>query len=117
MGPKPSSLGEISGFVSGFFKTAGAYPQSRFALLISSVITVFTIFAGLAFLLWFIVGALSWTTSGGNPEQLTKAKNQMSTAVAGLFLIVISYSIISILGKITGLNILNVETIINKLRP
>ena len=41
----------------------------------------------------------------------------MGAAFIGLFIIVISYSIISILGKVTGLNILNPELIINKLIP
>jgi cytochrome bd-type quinol oxidase subunit 2 len=111
------SLGQIRGFSKGFFKTAPTQPQTRFASIISSVITVFTLFAGLAFLFWFLTGALTWITSSGQPEQLNKAKNQMSTAFVCLFIIVISYSIISILGKVTGLDILNPELIINKLRP
>jgi cytochrome bd-type quinol oxidase subunit 2 len=117
MALNPSPLGEVSGFTGGFFKTAGSYPQGRFALLISNIITVFTIFAGLAFLLWFVTGALTWATSGGNPEQTTKAKNQMSSATAGLFVTVLSYAIIFILGKITGFEILNVEAIISRLAP
>jgi len=111
------SLGQIRGFSKGFFKTAPTQPQTRFASIVSNIITVFTFFAGLAFLFWFLTGALTWITSSGQPEQLNKAKNQMGTAFIGLFIIVISYSIISILGKVTGLNILNPELIINKLRP
>lgn len=117
MALKPSPLGEVSGFTGGFFTTAGGYPQGRFAFLVSNIITVFTIFAGLAFLFWFVAGALTWTTSGDNPEQITKAKNQMGTAVAGLFITVLSYAIIFILGKLTGFEILNVETIISRLAP
>jgi len=110
-------LGEISGFSRGFFKTAGSQAPSRFAILISNVITVLTIFGGLAFFFWFVIGALSWTTSGGDPEKLTKAKSQMSAAVAGLFILILSYAIIFILGKITGLNILNLENLIKRLKP
>ncbi len=110
------SLGVIRGFSKGFFKTS-AQPQTRFASIVSNIITVFTFFAGLAFLFWFVTGALTWITSSGQPEQLNKAKNQMGTAFIGLFIIVISYSIISILEKVTGLNILNPELVIEKLRP
>jgi len=110
-------LGQIRGFSQGFFKTAGNQPASRFANIISSIITVLTIFGGLAFLLWFLSGALTLITSSGKPEQLNKAKNQMSTALIGLFVLVLSYSIIFILGKVTGLNILNPELIIQKLKP
>jgi len=111
------SLGQIRGFSKGFFKTAPTQPQRRFASIVSNIITVFTFFAGLAFLLWFLTGALTWITSSGQPEQLNKAKNQMSAAFIGLFIIVISYSIISILSKVTGLDILNPELIIGKLKP
>lgn len=117
MALEPSPLGEISGFTGGFFKTAGSYPQGRFALLVSNIITVFTIFAGLAFLFWFVTGALTWVTSGGDPEQIKKAKNQMGSAIVGLFVTVLSYTIIFILGKITGFEILNIEAIISRLAP
>ena len=110
-------LGQIRGFSEGFFKTAGNQPASRFEFIISNIITVFTIFGGIAFLLWFVIGALTWITSGNNTEQLNKAKNQMSTAFIGLFILVLSYSIIFILGKVTGLNMLNPELIIKNLKP
>jgi len=109
-------LGQIRGFSEGFFKTAGNQPASRFEFIVSNIITVLTIFGSIAFLLWFVIGALTWITSGSNTEQLNKAKNQMSTAFVGLFVLVLSYSIIFILGKVTGLNMLNPELIIKNLK-
>jgi len=111
------SLGPIKGFSKGFFKTAGQQPANRFAILVSNIITVLTIFAGLAFLFYFVIGALAWITSGGETESLTKAKKQMTSAITGLFIIVISYSLIFILSKVTGLAILNPEDIIKNLKP
>jgi len=111
-----TSLGPITGFSKGFFKTT-SQPANRFELIISNVITVFTIFGSIAFLLWFIIGALNWITSGSNTEQLNKAKQQMSTATVGLFVLVLSYSIIFVLSKLTGLNILNPAQIIKNLTP
>ncbi len=113
----PTPLGQIEGFGSGFFKTAGASPETRVAALISNIVSVLTIFGGLAFALWFVIGALNWITSSGNPEQVEKAKRQMSSAVVGLFVLVLTTSIAYIVGKISGIEILELEKMVNKLTP
>lgn len=107
----------ISGFGSGLFQSAGGGATGRFTQILSGIVTALTIFGGLAFLFWFIVGALQWTSSGGNPEQMNKAKSQMSTAVAGLFVLILSTAVVWLLGKITGLDIINIEALIEKVTP
>ena len=109
-------LPPVSGFNTGFFKTA-ANPATRTTSIISNIVTVLTIFGGIAFLVWFVIGALQWTTSGGNPQQLDKAKSQMSTAIAGLFVLILSSSFFFIIGKVTGFEILNLENMIQQLLP
>ena len=108
---------EITGFGQGLYKTAGAGVTGRFTEIISNIVTVLIIFGGLAFLFWFVIGAVQWTTSGGNPEQMNKAKSQMGTAIAGLFVLVLSTAVIWILGKVTGLDILNLERLIRAVTP
>lgn len=112
-----TALPDLSGFSDGLFKTAGSTPDTRLTQVISNIVGVLTIFGGLAFLTWFVIGAVQWTASGGNPEQMNKAKSQMSTAVAGLFVLILSMSVVWILGKVTGLDILNLEDLIKKVRP
>ena len=107
----------ITGFGKGLYQTAGSSAASRFADIFSGIVTIFTIFGGLAFLFWFVMGALSWATSGGNPEQTNRAKSQMSTAVAGLFILIISTAIVWILGRVTGLDMLNVEKLLKAVTP
>lgn len=111
------NLPPLSGFSDSFFQSAGNNPESRIALFISNIITVLTIFGGLAFLFWFIIGALQWASSGGDPKQLDKAKSQMSTAIAGLFVLIISSGIFFILSQVTGLDLLNFENLVRLLRP
>ncbi|AKM79860.1 MAG: hypothetical protein UX85_C0008G0018 [Candidatus Beckwithbacteria bacterium GW2011_GWB1_47_15] len=111
------TLGQIQGFLSGFSAAPGANPENRFTAIISNIITVFTIFGGLAFLTWFVIGAVTWVTSSGNPEQLDKAKKQISTAIAGLAVLVAAYAITFILSAVTGLDIINLERLINSLKP
>ncbi len=113
----PFSLGQITGLSSGFSAAAGPNPENRFTAIISNIISVFTIFGGLAFLVWFIIGGVNWITSSGNPEALEKAQRQISTALVGLLLLVAAYAITLILSKITGLDIINLEELIRNLLP
>lgn len=111
-----TQLPDLSGFGKGLFNTAAA-PATRLTQVISNIVGAITIFGGLAFLVWFVIGALTWTSSGGNAEQMNKAKAQMGTAVVGLFILVLSTAIIWILGKVTGLDIINLDKLINRVTP
>lgn len=113
-----NKLDPLSGFGTGLFTVAeNDAPQTRLTEIISNLVAILTIFGGLAFLTWFVIGALTWASSGGNPEQLNKAKSQMSTAVAGLFILVLSTAVIWILGKVTGLDIINLDLLIPNVMP
>jgi len=108
----------FSGF-SGFSEAnpAIADAPSRFTSIITNIIAIITIFAGLAFFFWFLIGALTWITASSDPKQLDKAKNQMGTAIVGLIIVILSVPITYIIGKILGLDILSPEDIINSLTP
>jgi hypothetical protein len=110
------TLPPLSGFSQGLYKT-DANPANRLEVVISNVVGVLTIFGGLAFLFWFLAGALTWASSGGNPEQTNKAKAQMGTAVVGMFVLIIGTAVTWIIGKMTGLDIINLERLINLVRP
>lgn len=113
----PFSLGNITGFSSGITALSGTDPVHRFATVISGIIAVLTIFAGLAFLTYFVIGALTWITSGGQPDQLTKAKSQMSTALVGIFVVILTIPIAYIVSALTGLDILNPVNIVPHILP
>lgn len=113
----PFSLRPITGFSSGITALSGADPVHRFAAVISGIIAILTIFAGLAFLTYFVIGALTWITSGGQPDQLTKAKNQMSTALVGLIVVILTIPIAYIVSALTGLDILNPVNIVPRILP
>ncbi len=112
-------LGQITGFTEGFTqaKPALAGPSAHFATILGNLIATLTFFAGLAFLIWFLIGALTWITAASDTQQLTKAKNQMSTAIIGLIVTILLLPITYILGQILGLDILNLETIIDAINP
>lgn len=115
----PLPLTNISNQATGIAKDPGAGNTAitRFSTIISAVVGTLTVFAGLAFLIYFIVGALTWTASGGQAEQLSKAKSQMGTAIVGLIVVILTIPITYIVSKLTGLDILNPLTIIPNLLP
>ncbi len=75
--------------------------------LISNIIGVATAIAGIAMLGYFLFGAISWLTAGGNEERIEKAQKSLSNAVIGLLLVILATSIAAIVGVLTGVEILS----------
>lgn len=82
-------------------------PCSPFGSFLSSIVTSITVFAGLAFVLYFTLGALKWITAGGDKTQVTASKESMTQATIGLIAVVVSFFVIGIVGAVLGLNIFN----------
>lgn len=112
-----TDLGPIRLTPKGFTEGFGNDPAGRLEEIISNIVGVFTIFAGISFIIYFLIGAVAWVTAGGHPETLDKAKNQMSTALIGLVITVVGVGVMYVLGEVTGLKILNPADIIDKLKP
>ena len=54
--------------------------------------------AGGVALLLLLLGAFKWVTGGGDPKALDEAKDTITAALSGLFLIVFSVLILKIIG-------------------
>ena len=70
-------------------------------------------FFALLFLLW---GGILYITSGGKEEKIQKATHTLRNAIIGILIIILSFTIISIVGKILGrelLPYLNFQTIVD----
>ena len=83
--------------------------------LISNTLVVLTVVAGIAFVLYILLGGLNWITAGGDKGKIEKAKGMMTGGAIGLIIIVLSYSITWIVGAALGLNILEPGSIIQGL--
>ena len=99
--PKGSGIGDSTGAVEK---------------LISNVLVVLTVVAGIAFALYFLLGGLNWITAGGDKGKIEKAKGMMTNGAIGIIVIALSYAITWIVGKALGIDILNPGTIINGLK-
>ena len=86
--------------------------------LISNIIGFLTILGGIFFIVYFVIAAFSWVTSGGDSGKVGKARDKMSLAVIGMVLLVMSYGIIGLVGTVVGIDILNPgEAIIQLVAP
>ncbi|MFI0453135.1 pilin [Actinomadura sp. 6N118] len=52
--------------------------------------------------LFLTIGGVMWLTAGGNPEQLTKAKNALKNAAIGYGIAVLAPVLLALLKKVVG---------------
>lgn len=74
--------------------------------VITIVVSLLLIFAALASLFMLLWGGVQYITSGGNPEQVAKARGRIMYAVIGLTLAFLSLVIFKVLGGIIGFQLL-----------
>jgi len=76
-------------------------------LFFSVLLGFFTIIGGLMFLMYFVFGALSWLSSGGEKGKVESARTQLTNAAIGLIIVILAQSVVGIVSGVLGLNILN----------
>ena len=94
----------------------GAPAFALFNSVFSTGIGVLTVSAGIWFIIQIFAGSFQWLASGGEKQALQNAQKRISNAVLGLFVVVFSYALISIVGLIFGIDILSpARTLINSI--
>ncbi|OGE11939.1 hypothetical protein A3J89_03545 [Candidatus Curtissbacteria bacterium RIFOXYB12_FULL_40_6] len=74
-----------------------------FDAVLTFVIRFFFILAGLVALIYFLLGALGWITSGGNKESVDKAREKIQSALIGIILIFFVLALVGVLENILGM--------------
>lgn len=74
--------------------------------LISRLVELFFLFGAIAFVLWFLWGAVDFIISGGDKEKVGKARAKITWAIVGLTLLALSFVIFRVIATITGIQIL-----------
>lgn len=92
-------------------------PGTTLESFFSVLLLFFTTLGGLMFIIYFVLGCFTWLTSEGEKEKLQRATSQMTNALLGLVILVASYSLIFIVGRILGLDILSPAQQIAKMIP
>jgi len=102
--------------IGGFTPPTNAYSQgsdttagalSNLELFISNIIGFITVIGGVFFVIYFVLGAFEWITSGGDKGKAEKARQRITNGAIGLVILVASYAIIGLLGSFIGLDLLN----------
>lgn len=74
-----------------------------FDAVLTFLIRFFFIIAGLAALIYFLLGALGWITSGGNKESVDKAREKIQAALIGMILLFFVLALVGVLENILGI--------------
>lgn len=88
-----------------------------FAKIISNIIGVLTIVAGLWFIFQLISSAIGIMSASGDPKKLETSSASIKNAIIGLVVVVAAYALMSLLGKLLGFEFLNIVDSIKKLGP
>ena len=72
----------------------------QFGDVLTFIIRFFFIIAGLVAMLYLLLGAFAWITSGGNKESVDKARDKIMNAVIGIILI---FAVLAVVGLIEQL--------------
>lgn len=117
--PKDLGSKKIEGIgpLGGEGKSALDLVYGLFPNIVSAVIGVLTAFAILWFILQFILGAFKWISSGGDSKSIESARNQIIQAVIGLLVVFLALIIVSILGGIFGIEVLDLGRTLLRLGP
>ena len=79
--------------------------------LISNTLQIVFIAAALAVLIYLVIGAFKWITSGGDKDAIGKARGTIVNALIGLAILALAFFITVLFGEIVGINILSLPRI------
>lgn len=75
--------------------------------VISNALMIVFIAAALAVLVYLIIGAFKWITSGGDKDAIGKARGTIVNALIGLAILALAFFITVLFGQILNINILD----------
>jgi hypothetical protein len=101
-GPRWSGIGPL-----GLENLASASSMEIFTSFLSATIGLLTVIAGIYFVILFMLGAIGILASGGDKQALESARKKITTGLIGLVVTISAIFVISLIGYLLGLDILN----------
>ena len=92
-------------------------PLSNLVIFLSNLLGLITIVGALFFIVYFFIAAFNWVTGGDDSGKIEKARNKMVQGILGLVVLVMSYSLIGLVGTIIGIDLINLEALLYNLVP
>lgn len=99
----------LNAFLTKVFVYAADYPVAPvdvgfkipgFGEVLTFLIRTFFIIGGIMALLYLLLGAFSWITSGGNKESVDKAREKIQAAIIGVILIFVALAVVIVIEEI-----------------
>ena len=91
---------------------AGAYQGQGAAYivqLISVLITSLLIIGSVSFVLYFLLGAISWITSSGDAKAAEAAKTKITQATIGIFIMFAAWAVFQLVETLFGISLLSID--------
>ncbi len=90
--------GSLWDMQEGKSELAGSFGQSASnpsdpRTIAASVIKIFLSFLGIIFVILMVLAGYRWMTAGGNEDEVSKAKSQITAAIIGFMIIMAAYAI------------------------
>lgn len=95
-----SSVGDVP-----ISKVALGFRIPSFDQVLTFLIRMFFVVAGLVALLYLLLGAFEWITSGGNKENVDKARQKIQAALVGLILIFAVLAMVTVMEQILNMGL------------
>jgi len=76
-----------------------------FECLFKNVLTVIVTFAGIAFLVMFVVGGFQYMTSSNDPKAVAAASSTLTYAIIGLVGVIVSWLILAFIADFTQVDV------------
>jgi len=77
--------------------------------LVSGAISLLMLLVALVFFFILLLGGLKWVTSEGDEKKVGAARAQITNALIGLAIVFAAWAIMSLIGKLFGIDIFNFE--------
>lgn len=89
------------------FEIPNLTPFDNLGGLVDNLIQLIFFAAGLAFLIYLMIGGFQWITAGGDPKALESARGRITGAFIGLIIVVAAFSIALIIEAVLGIKIVS----------
>lgn len=92
-------------------------PGIILANILSNVLGVMTIFAGIWFLFQAIIAGYGYMSAGGDKEKIQTAGRKLTNAIIGIAVVAAAYGLLALLSSFVGIKFLDIGSAINLLTP
>ncbi len=93
------------GKISGTLASDATLGLTKVTNVISSIIGIMTVAGSIWFMFQILTAGIGWITAGGDKGKLETARNRLTDAMIGLFVLVAGWSILALAGQFFGYDI------------